>query len=499
METGKIERASRRPFGSIFERSVVLVVLSAITPRFAIPQPQAAPHEDAATSGIHKIRHVIIIMQENRSFDSYFGTFPGADGLPMKHGAFTICNPNPQTGTCMSPYHDRNDVNGGGPHTAADIQLDIDNGAMDGFVYNAIHRSKGCGDANPVCAESAQPDVMGYHDGNDIPNYWAYARTFVLQDHMYEPTASWSLSSHLFEVSAWAAYCTKHDDPMSCTNELEAPGIPPDFAGRSTPRFGGLERNGPPGTKPIYAWTDITYLLHKNHVTWGYYIFPGTYPECNDCPKAKMGDRTEGWWNPLPFFDTVKDDGELRAIQPIEKFYKQAREGTLPSVSWISPSLDVSEHPPARVSVGQTYVTGLINAVMQGPNWDDSAIFLAWDDWGGFYDHEIPPVVDTNGYGLRVPAMVISPYAKPHYIDHQTLSFDAYLKFIEDDFLGGARLDPKTDGRPDPRPTVRENAPILGDLVNDFDFDQKPLQPLVLPEHPKTDLLYQGQTVASGR
>ena len=103
-------------------------------------------------------------------------------------------------------------------------------------------------------------------------------------------------------------------------------------------------------------------------------------------------------------------------------------------------------------------MTSLINAAMQGPDWNSTAIFLRWDDWGGFYDHVVPPSVDQNGYGLRVPGMVISPYARQGYIDHQTLSFDAYLKFIEDDFLGGQRLDPATDGRPDPRPDVRENA-----------------------------------------
>ena len=89
---------------------------------------------------------------------------------------------------------------------------------------------------------------------------------------------------------------------------------------------------------------------------------------------------------------------------------------------------------------------------MRSPDWDSTAIFLAWDDWGGFYDHVVPPTVDHNGYGLRVPALVISPYARRGFVDHQTLSFDAYVKFIEDDFLGGQRLDPKTDGRPDPRP-----------------------------------------------
>jgi phospholipase C len=174
----------------------------------------------------------------------------------------------------------------------------------------------------------------------------------------------------------------------------------------------------------------------------------------------------------------------VRNVQTVSHFFEAARNGTLPAVSWVVPNGAVSEHPPALVSAGQAYVTSLVNAVMQGPNWKSTAIFLSWDDWGGFYDHVVPPTVDQNGYGLRVPGLVISPYARRGYIDHQVLSFDAYVKFIEDDFLGGQRLDPKTDGRPDRRPTVRENAPQLGSLVADFDFAQASRPPLVLPTNP---------------
>jgi phospholipase C len=149
-------------------------------------------------------------------------------------------------------------------------------------------------------------------------------------------------------------------------------------------------------------------------------------------------------------------------------------------VSWVIPSGDNSEHPFGTISAGQNHVTRVINAIMQSRDWSSTAVFLAWDDWGGFYDHVPPPTVDGQGYGLRVPGLVISPYARTGYIDHQTLSFDAYLKFIEDDFLSGQRLDPRTDGRPDPRPDVRERAKILGDLRKDFDFNQKPRRSLVL-------------------
>ena len=203
------------------------------------------------------------------------------------------------------------------------------------------------------------------------------------------------------------------------------------------------------------------------------------------CPRTKQSQNVPGIWNPLPAFDTVKQDNQLANVQIVANYFTAAKSGTLPAVSWIVPENSVSEHPPAKISVGQSYVTTLINAAMQGPDWDSTAIFLSWDDWGGFYDHVVPPKVDENGYGLRVPGLVVSPYAKKGYIDHQTLSFDAYLKFIEDVFLNGQRIDPRTDGRPDPRPDVRENAPQLGNLMYDFDFSQSPLAPLILPTSPE--------------
>src|SRR2546427_6806496 len=412
-----------------------------------------------------KITHVIVIMQENRSFDSYFGTYPRADGIPMRHGIPTVCVPDPASGRCVPPFHDPNDVNLGGPHGAAAAVADLDGGKMDGFIAQA---------------EAARPnlpsDVMGYHDAREIPNYWSYARHFVLQDHMFEPNASWSLPEHLFMVSEWSAYCTRADDPFSCENALQSPAIPHPMT-------------EPESSQPHYAWTDLTWLLHRGGVSWRYYVLKGGEPDCEldssiSCRPIAQDDRTPGIWNPLPYFDTVKADGQVGNVQSLSDFYGVARTGRLPAVSWITPNNTVSEHPPGRVSLGQSYVTTLINTLMTGPQWKSTAIFLAWDDWGGFYDHVRPPGVDQNGYGLRVPGLVISPYARRGYMDHQTLSFDAYVKFIEDDFLNGQRLDPATDGRPDPRPDVREDAPQLGDLRADFDFSHPPRRPFILSPHP---------------
>jgi hypothetical protein len=233
----------------------------------------------------------------------------------------------------------------------------------------------------------------------------------------------------------------------------------------------------PVGDDPIYGWTDLSYLLSKDGVSWKYYEKPGTGlvdPEETPTPYV---------WNPLQYFTTVQNDGQTGNIVDSAEFFTDAANGTLPAVSWVAPDERQSEHPPSLISDGQQWVTSLVNAVMQSPDWSSTAIFVAWDDWGGYYDHVVPPTVDSNGYGLRVPGLLISPWAKRGYIDSQTLSFDAYLKFIEDDFLGGQRIN-STDGRPDPRPDVRENEPILGNLLNEFDFNQTPLSPLILPLRP---------------
>jgi phospholipase C len=396
--------------------------------------------------GIHKIRHVIVIMQENRSFDSYFGTFPGASGIPKG-----VCVPDPKNGGCVKPYVDHADSNSGGPHVDASSTGDVNGGAMNGFVKQAEMSCK---------AAPCHTDVMGYHVKSDIPNYWAYATDFVLDDHMFESDHSWSLPSHMQMVSAWSANCSNPAVPMSCVGT-------------------DMPRNRTAANPRPFAWTDLTWLLHMNHVSWGYYLDHGAQAAGHPAGVPAI-------WNALPGFTDVKQDGQESNVQPLADFMSAAKSGTLPEVSWVVPEPADSEHPPALVSRGQAYVTRIINAVMSGKDWDSSAIFLAWDDWGGFYDNVVPRSVDATGYGIRVPAIVISPYARRGFIDHQVLSSDSYLRFIEDDFLGGLRLNPSTDGRPDPRPDVREA--LAGNITADFNFNQKPRPPLILNPCPPSTL-----------
>ena len=267
---------------------------------------------------------------------------------------------------------------------------------------------------------------MGYHDarGSRItgPTHVGTSCRITCSSRLrLEPPA------HLFAVSGWSAKCEQPTVPASCTSNLEGPGHGPDSIRKLHPRG------------PLYAWTDLTYLLYMHHVSWAYYVAFGWQPDCPRgitlyCRPGLQRPGTPSIWNPLPDFATVHNDGQLRNVTSLSRYFGAAKTGSLPAVSWIeAPDWKHSKHPGALVSTGQTWVTRVVNAAMTGPDWKSTAIFLAWDDWGGFYDHVNPPRVDANGYGLRVPALVISPYAKRGYVDHQTLSFDAYLKIIEDD------------------------------------------------------------------
>ena len=227
---------------------------------------------------------------------------------------------------------------------------------------------------------------------------------------------------------------------------------------------------------------------------------PATTPHPYSCnPVEQPYSGAVEYWDLVQFFTTVHFDGtpgpgtptplpnnqgQLNNIQPLRNYYNAVAAGQMPRVAWIVPPLDASDHPSFTLDYGQLFVTSIISytAYQDPAQWAHTAFILAWDDWGGFYDHEPPPVIpptgpaDANGYGLRVPS-IISPYAKHCYSDQQPMSFDAYDKLIEEDFLNGQTIDPLTDGRPDPRgtaqPVPRETAlPSGSDLVNDFNFNE---------------------------
>src|SRR5438132_8332768 len=239
--------------------------------------PRSATAIRADPTG-RKIQHVVVIMQENRSFDSYFGTYPGARGIPAG-----VCVPDPATGGCDAPYHDTSIVNTGGPHSAANGLNDIDGGRMDGFVTEAEN------------ANAPKLDVTGYHTAAELPYYWALASQFALQDRMFPSVDSWSRPAHNYMVSGWSAYCSTPVQPSTCAANVADP---PHLASNN----------------PENGWTDLTYLLHKAGVSWRYYVGQGTQPDCDDgaatCCPLPQTTSTPDYWNPLPDYVTVHQDGE---------------------------------------------------------------------------------------------------------------------------------------------------------------------------------------------
>jgi phospholipase C len=402
------------------------------TPSPSAVQPQITAN---SPSGLQKIDHFVFIMQENRSFDSYFGTYPGADGLPS--GLSFL---DPYDHTMVSPYHDTNDINRGGPHNWGNAQGAIDNGKMDGFLAEAY---KGITANGKPFTPSNKPgqnpkDVLGWHDYREIPNYWNYARLYVLQDQMFESVASYSLPAHLYMLAAQSG--------------------------------GYIGANQPKPT--TYNFPEITELLTSGLIDWKYYVTSGTIPDTEDgqvvgsLPQQEQNPDKYTLWNPLPAFPEVQNDPAQRSrLQDTSQFYKDAKNGVLPQVSWVIPSGAVSEHPPAGVMEGMAYVTGLVNTVMQSPQWNSTAIFISWDDWGGFYDHVAPPKIDAYGLGIRVPGLIISPYAKQNYIDHNVYSFESWLKIVEKRF--------------DITPMTARDTGAL-DMLDAFDFTQQPRAPVIL-------------------
>jgi phospholipase C len=407
-----------------------------------LPTATSTPATVAATpvpQGLGKIDHFVFITEENRSFDSYFGTYPGVDGIPDG-----VCLYGPRHDHCVSPSHDPSDVNYDGPHDRNDALADINGGLMDGFLARAFGRGGLCTTIGHTCQPGQDPrDVMGWHDWRDIPNYWTYASQFSLQDHFFASSLGYTLPNRLFGLSG---------------------------------QSGRLTDSGHP-TKPNFEFRSIVDSLDAAGVDWSYYVTTerALSPDDGHVEQAMFATRrlpTDfSYFNPLPAFAGVRSNSvRLAHLVDTASFYDAARSGRLPAVAWIAPSAELSEHPPHSIRLGMAYVTGLVNAIMEGPDWNSTAIFISYDEWGGFYDHVTPPTIDGEGLGLRLPSLVISPYVRAGYVDHRVYSSASWLRTIED------RFDL-------PSLTVRDaNAAPMLDM---FDFHQPPRPPVLLDATPQ--------------
>jgi phospholipase C len=397
---------------------------------------KAPPDPPQASGKFQKINHVIWIIQENHSFDNYFGTFPGADGFPPG-----TCAPEmPGSKKCIKPFHMPKDQ----PifdiaHSWEAAHAAYNNGRMDGFVW----------------AEGT-PYTMGYYDERDIPNYWNYARHFTLCDEFFSSLMGPSFPNHIYTVAGQSGGVI---DNYFTLQQLERATDDPDG----------------------FDFDSMVNLFEKSNVTWKSYVetrpTAGWLVEMASKEHKAAGlnlmfpnPKEMNLWNPLPAFKYIRDNPKLMAnLVDLKEYFADLRQGTLPAVSRIVSDGQDSEHPPEPIAQGMWHVTKIINALMESPYWKDSVVFLTWDDYGGFYDHVQPPMIDAFGMGPRVPMIVISPYARPGYVSHATYEFGSVLKFIEERW-GLGHL------------TLRDGA--ASDMSDCFNFDQKPNPPLAIPIPP---------------
>ncbi len=343
----------------------------------------------APTPAATPIEHLVVLMQENHSFDNYFGTYPGADGLPAG-----LCMPldpaGPPDGPCQEPFHlGDNDVELDDPdHSRNTARQQLNGGRMDGFIA-ALDRRNQDGRL-----------AMGYYDDRDLPFYWNLADHYVLFDRFFSSAVGGSFINHLY----WVA------------------GIPDDS--------GSQELAAYLADKPT-----IFDRLQQRGIDWKFYVQNYdpelTYRTVDNYPGNRA---SQVIWAPLLTFDRFLDDPELNGrIVDLSQYYEDLAADTLPAVSFLVPS-GPSEHPPSSVLSGQRFVKTLLQSLMQSEAWDRSAFLLTYDDWGGWYDHVAPPQVDAYGYGFRVPALLVSPYAKQGFVDSTTLDYTSVLAFIENNW-----------------------------------------------------------------
>lgn len=359
---------------------IVLAIFLGASQLGLVNQP-STPSDPPTTT---PIKHLVVLMQENHTFDNYFGTYPGANGIPS--GTLMPVNPDDPGSAKVAPWHIGNTTITDLSHTPATFLAQFNNGQMNGFI-SALNKLNEDGHLS-----------MGYYDGQDIPYYWNLAAQYVLFDQFFSSAKDGSGSNHMFWVAAVPT--------------------PSPVRGHT---ISNLLANVP----------TIFDRLQAAGVSWKFYV-ENYSAAINYRTMDSQGNRaSQVVWVPLLYFDRFIDDPALSShIVDLGQYYTDLRDGTLPAVSYIVPS-GASEHPPENPATGERSVKNLLQELMRSSAWNSSAFMLLYDDWGGWFDHVVPPQVDAYGYGLRVPGILVSPYAKVGSIDSTQLDFTSVLKFIE--------------------------------------------------------------------
>jgi phospholipase C len=340
------------------------------------------------------IKHIIIMVRENHSFDNLFGRFPGADGATTAHVGTRVAPLN------VTPIHTAHDLG----HAGNSVEAAIDGGKMDQFYkeFRAVQ--------NGVDVADSQ-----YRPG-EISDYWAYAKRFGLADHFFSTVPASSFPNHLVTITGqWLNVYENPNVPNSATNKSWG-----CDADRRT-QVAWTARGVSGTTPPCFNTTTIADEANAAHVSWKYYAPP---------PGAF------GYiWSTFDDIRHIRYSSQWTTHVPrTRQFLVDVKTGHLPAISWLTSDLNTSDHPPTSICIGQNWAAEEINAVMRSKYWKSTAIIMTWDDFGGFYDHVPPPAVAGYRLGPRVPLLVISPYARPHLKDHRQYDFRSVLKFVESTF-----------------------------------------------------------------
>jgi phospholipase C len=353
-----------------------------------LPAPAAG-----AVSSATPIRHLVVLMQENHSFDNYFGTYPGADGIPS--GTCMPIGSSRRGRPCVRPFRLGDRAGPDVPHDGATHRAQAAGGRMDGFI-TAVSRGR----------QRPEAAVMGHYDGRDLPFYWNVAGRYVLFDRWFASSRGGSVPNR----RAWVA---------------------------GSPR----------------ARTTIFDRLERRAISWKFYVEdydprrPHTSAQAVRVPLLDMRRFTE-----RPLSGHIVD---------LDEYYDDLRDGTLPQVAYIAPA-GSSEHPPRRPERGQTLVRSLVTGLARSSAWPHTAFLWTYDEWGGWYDHVRPPA----GRGFRVPALLVSAYARRGAVDSTVLEHASILSFIEHNW--GVR------------PLSRRDAQA-NDLTTAFDFEQPARRAAIIP------------------
>jgi phospholipase C len=431
----------RSRLGAFGAATILALSAAACSPRSRADEPSAPPTSSdrpaPVAPSLHPawppaasfttrwpIKHVVFLIKENRTFDNLFGTFPGTNGAASADDGGTI---RPLTrGTDGR-------LPGDLPHCYVCALQAWNSGRMDGF------------DQGGLTTRWAFTRLVRAQ----LPNYWHWAKQFVLADNFFASAQGPSFPNHLYSIAAQSGGAV--DNPRRT-------GFFSNTFGCDAPSQQKVEVYDSEGhvrfIRPCFDFKTEGDLLDAAHIPWAYYA-------ATELQRGYI-------WSAYSAIRRYREHPRRweRHVFSVDQVIRDIKQDELPPVTWITPRFELSEHPEYNFCHGENWSTKVINAIMRSDIWEDTAIFLTWDDYGGFYDHVPPPQVDRFGFGFRVPLLVISPYAKRGHIDHRLGEFSSVLRFIEDNW-SLSRL------------THRDRR--ARNLSYDFDFDREPRAPDPLP------------------